>query len=161
MRILTLLILLSFPCFAEHIEVPKQKWSFNGPFGTFKKDALQRGFQVYKEVCSTCHSMKHLAYRNLNALGFNEAEIKAIAAEHEITNAQPNLDGQMFKRKALPSDTFVSPYDNDNAARESGVQIIFMLCWWGIKALRMASALTLVGIIISIFQAIKFRWLLR
>ncbi len=117
MRILTLLILLSFPCFAEHIEVPKQKWSFNGPFGTFKKDALQRGFQVYKEVCSTCHSMKHLAYRNLNALGFNEAEIKAIAAEHEITNAQPNLDGQMFKRKALPSDTFVSPYDNDNAAR--------------------------------------------
>lgn len=95
---------------------PKQKWSFAGTFGTFKRDELQRGFQVYKEVCSSCHSLKRIRFRNLQALGFNEAEIKAIAAGYEVKDG-PNAEGEMFQRKALPSDAFPSPYPNENAAR--------------------------------------------
>ena len=95
---------------------PKEPWSFNGLNGTFDRAQLQRGFQVYKEVCSTCHSMHLLSYRNLSALGFTEDEIKAIAASHEVTDG-PNDEGEMFKRRALPSDRFASPFANDKAAR--------------------------------------------
>ncbi|MBY0281936.1 MAG: cytochrome c1 [Alphaproteobacteria bacterium] len=95
---------------------PKQKWSFQGAFGTFKRDELQRGFQVYKEVCSACHSLKRIRFRDLKSLGFNEAEIKAIAAGYEVKDG-PNADGEMFQRKALPSDAIPSPFPNDNAAR--------------------------------------------
>lgn len=95
---------------------PDQGWSFDGIFGTFDKAELQRGFQVYREVCGVCHSLDLVAYRNLAALGFEEEEIKAIAAEREVTDG-PNEDGEMFQRPAQPSDHFVAPFPNENAAK--------------------------------------------
>jgi len=96
---------------------PKElKWEFDGFFGRFDRASIQRGYQVYKEVCSSCHSLKRVAYRNLGEIGFSEAEIKQIAAEYSVTDG-PNEDGDMFDRPALPSDKFVSPYANENAAR--------------------------------------------
>ncbi len=95
---------------------PSQHWSFSGMFGTYDRAALQRGFQVYKEVCSACHSARLLSYRNLAALGFSEDEVKAIAAGYEVTDG-PNDQGEMFKRPARPSDRFVSPFPNEEAAR--------------------------------------------
>jgi ubiquinol-cytochrome c reductase cytochrome c1 subunit len=98
---------------------PKQmKWEFDGVFGRFDKASVQRGYQVYKEVCSACHSLKLLAYRNLEEIGFSEAEVKQIAAEYSVTDG-PNDDGEMFDRTGLPSDKFVGPYANDNAARSA------------------------------------------
>jgi cytochrome c1 len=96
-----------------------QSWSFDGIFGTFDRGALQRGFKIYTESCSSCHAMKFLAYRNLGEPGgpeFGEAEVKAIAAEATVQDG-PNEDGDMFERPGLPSDRFVSPFPNDNAAR--------------------------------------------
>lgn len=101
---------------AEGMAPPQQKWQHKGVFGTYDKAALQRGFQVYKEVCAGCHAMKHLSYRNLADLGYNEEEIKAIAAEYTVTDG-PNDDGEMFERPARPSDAFKSPFANDKAAR--------------------------------------------
>lgn len=101
---------------AEGVAVPKQDWSFSGIFGTFDRASAQRGFQVYKEVCSTCHGAYHLSYRNLADLGFNEAEVKAIAAGYTVTDG-PNDDGEMFERPAEPSDKFARPFANEKAAR--------------------------------------------
>ena len=103
---------------AESIPFPSQEWSFNGPFGTFNRGELQRGFQVYKEVCATCHSLNFISFRNLIDLGFNENEVKAIAAEFQVEDG-PNNEGEMFERGAIPSDTWPAPYPNDNAARAS------------------------------------------
>ena len=103
---------------AESIAFPSQKWSFNGPFGTFDRGELQRGLQVYKEVCATCHSLNFISFRNLADLGFNEDEVKAIAAEFQVKDG-PNNDGEMFERAAIPSDVWPAPYANDNAARAS------------------------------------------
>lgn len=91
-------------------------WPFDGAFGTFDRQAAQRGYQVYKEVCAACHSLKLVSYRNLEAIGFSKAEIKTIAAEYKVTDG-PNDAGDMFERPAIPSDRFVAPYANDNAAR--------------------------------------------
>ena len=77
---------------------------------------MQRGFQAYKEVCAGCHSMDYIAFRNLADLGYNEAEIKAIAAEYEVVDG-PNDEGEMFTRPAIPADRIPSPYPNENAAR--------------------------------------------
>lgn len=96
--------------------LPDQNWSFEGVFGTFDRAALQRGLQVYLEVCAACHGLDHLYYRNLSALGYSEDEIKAIAANYEVTDG-PNDEGEMFTRPALPSDRFVNPYPNPQAAR--------------------------------------------
>jgi len=96
---------------------PKRHWSFSGMFGTFDRAALQRGFQVYKEVCSACHSMRYMSYRDLTALGFSEDEVKAIAAGYEVQDKEPNDAGEMFKRPGRPSDRFVSPFANEQAAR--------------------------------------------
>jgi len=93
-----------------------QEWSFNGPFGTFDKAQLQRGFQVYSQVCAACHELKRVAYRNLSALGYSDAEIKAIAAQYSTMDG-PDDEGEMFERPMKPSDKFKSPYPNDNAAR--------------------------------------------
>ena len=116
---LGLVIMLAAPVAvmaADAPEVEAQDWSFNGPTGTFDRGALQRGFQVYSQVCAACHSLKHLSYRNLSALGYTEAEIKAIASQYTVTDG-PDDEGEMFDRPARPSDKFVSPYANDNAAR--------------------------------------------
>jgi len=93
----------------------KQNWSFNGPFGTFDRAAAQRGYQVYKEVCSTCHSVKEAFYRDLAGIGLSEAQIAATAAS--VTVPSIGDDGQPTERPALPSDHFRSPYPNELAAR--------------------------------------------
>lgn len=95
---------------------PKKNWSFKGLTGTFNRAELQRGFQVYKQVCATCHGLNLLAYRNLKDLGYNESQIKAIAAEHQVKDG-PDDEGEMFDRPALPSDKFVNPFPNAKAAR--------------------------------------------
>ena len=80
---------------------PHQEWSFDGITGTYDKAAMQRGFQVYKEVCAACHSMDLLSYRNLTALGYNEEQVKAIASEYTVMDG-PNDEGEMFS--APPSN---------------------------------------------------------
>jgi ubiquinol-cytochrome c reductase cytochrome c1 subunit len=90
----------------------------DGPLGTFDKAQLQRGFQVYKEVCAACHSLGLVAFRDLHGLGYNEAEIKAIANQWQTEVPTLNPDtGEPATRKALPSDKFPSPYANETAAR--------------------------------------------
>lgn len=109
---------LAAPAFAagDTAVAPARNWSFNGAFGTFDRAELQRGYQVYKEVCAACHAMKYVAFRNLREIGFSEAEVKALAASFEVTDG-PNDQGEMFKRPGLPSDKFPSPFPNDKAAR--------------------------------------------
>ncbi len=108
--------LLAGPAFAaDEPPLPTQKWSFNGPFGTFDKASAQRGFQVYKDVCSNCHSMKQVYYRNLAGIGLSDDEIKAVAASVDIPTIGD--DGQPTERKGVPADHFRSPFPNDQAAR--------------------------------------------
>mgnify|MGYP001581991401 CR=1 FL=1 len=98
------------------IHKPKQQeWSFAGPFGKYDKGQLQRGLKVYTEVCSACHSMNLVAFRTLEGLGYSEAQVKAFAANYEVQDG-PNSDGEMFTRKAIPSDHFPSPFPNVQAA---------------------------------------------
>jgi ubiquinol-cytochrome c reductase cytochrome b/c1 subunit len=94
----------------------RQAWPHHGPFGTYDRAALQRGFQVYKEVCAACHSLKFVAYRNLEALGYTPEQVKSVAAEYTVTDG-PGDDGEMFERPARPSDRFKAPFKNDKAAR--------------------------------------------
>ena len=104
---------------AKHPEAIE--WSFNGPFGTYDRNALRRGFQVYKEVCASCHGLGQLSFRNLSQPGgpeFSEAEVKAIAAEYMVEDG-PDDYGDMFERAALPRDRFIEPYPNENAGRAS------------------------------------------
>ncbi len=93
-------------------------WSFKGFFGKFDRASLQRGYQVYSEVCAACHSMKYLTYRNLAEAGgpeFSVEQAKIIASNYEITDG-PDSDGEMFTRPARLSDNFVGPYPNEQAA---------------------------------------------
>ena len=106
----------SFAAGGDGPAIPSQEWSFTGPFGTYDKAALQRGYKVYREVCASCHAMKRIYFRNLEALGYNEAQIKNIAAEYDIEDG-PNEEGEMFERPARPSDALPSPFANDNAAK--------------------------------------------
>ncbi len=104
---------------AEKVEYLKTDWSFKGLFGKFDRGALQRGYQVYTEVCASCHSMKYLSYRNLAEKGgpeFTEAQAKVIAASFEVKDG-PNADGEMFTRPGKLSDKFVMPYENVKAAQ--------------------------------------------
>ncbi len=104
---------------AEKVEYLKTDWSFKGLFGKFDRSELQRGYQVYTEVCSSCHSMKYVSYRNLSEKGgpeFTEEQAKAIAASFEITDG-PNADGDMFTRPGKLSDKFAMPYENVKAAQ--------------------------------------------
>ena len=99
---------------AEKVEFLKTDWTFKGLFGKFDRASLQRGYQVYTEVCAACHSMKYLSYRNLSEKGgpeFSVAQAKAIAASFEVTDG-PNADGEMFQRPGKLSDKFVMPYAN-------------------------------------------------
>ena len=104
---------------AEKVELLKTDWSFKGLLGKFDRGSLQRGYQVYTEVCSSCHSMKYVSYRNLAEEGgpeFTEEQAKAIAANFEVLDG-PNSDGEMFTRPAKLSDKFVMPYENVKAAQ--------------------------------------------
>ncbi|MEM7650666.1 MAG: cytochrome c1 [Pseudomonadota bacterium] len=91
-------------------------WGFEGPFGTFDRAAQQRGLKVYREVCAACHGIKRIAFRNLEALGYDEGQVKAIAAEYTVTDG-PDEEGDMFDRPARPSDRFPKPFANDNLAK--------------------------------------------
>ena len=125
-RLFKLILILSFFSLysaqtfaAEKVDYLKTDWSFKGLFGKFDRASLQRGYQVYTEVCASCHSMKYLSYRNLSEEGgpeFSEAAAKAIAASFEVKDG-PNADGEMFTRPGKLSDKFVMPYDNVKAAQ--------------------------------------------
>ncbi len=103
------------PAHAEEASMPRQAWSFAGPFGTFDRAAAQRGFQVYNEVCSACHSMKLAYYRDLSGIGLSEEQITAVAAGKTVGDIGD--DGAPIERPALPSDHFKSPFANELAAR--------------------------------------------
>ena len=114
-----MVFLLIKPSSAEEAaDLLKVNWSFKGITGKFDRASLQRGFQIYKEVCSSCHSMQYLSYRNLGEEGgpeFTVEEVKAIAASVEIDDG-PDSQGEMFTRSGRPSDKFLSPYPNVNAS---------------------------------------------
>ncbi len=103
---------------SEGKDPPARDWSFSGVFGTFDRGAMQRGFQVYREVCSGCHALRLIAFRNLEALGYGEDDIKAIAAEYTVVDG-PDEEGEMFERPGLPADRIPSPVPNDKAAAAS------------------------------------------
>ncbi|UCM86012.1 MAG: cytochrome c1 [Rickettsia endosymbiont of Culicoides impunctatus] len=115
---LCLLILLVSNTITANEALPTKKiaWSFDGIFDSVDRKAAQRGFQVYKEVCSVCHGLYNLYYRNLKDIGFSDEEIKEIAKNYTVQDG-PNDAGEMFERPALPSDSFVRPYSNEQAAR--------------------------------------------
>ncbi len=100
---------------AEGKELPGRDWSFSGIFGQFDRGAMQRGLQVYREVCSGCHSLRLIAFRNFAALGYGEDEIKALAAEYTVEDG-PDQEGEMFERPGLPADRVPSPFPNTKAA---------------------------------------------
>ncbi len=104
---------------AQEDAPPRQRWSFAGPFGMYDQAQLQRGFKVYREVCSTCHSLKLIAFRNLADPGgpnFTEAQATAVASEYQVQDG-PNDQGQMFERPGRLADHFPPPFPNDQAAR--------------------------------------------
>ena len=98
---------------------PRLHWSFSGPFGLYDQAQLQRGFKIYQEVCSNCHGLKLVSFRNLAEPGgpdFTEAQAASIAATFQVQDG-PNDAGKMFKRPGKISDTFPPPFANDQAAR--------------------------------------------
>lgn len=112
-------LLMLMPLTSRAQETPplmRQQWSFDGVFGTYDKAALQRGFQVYKQICSACHPVKHLNFRDLEALGYTPAQISAIAASSQCTDG-PNDQGQMYQRPCRSSDPIPGPFPNDQAAQ--------------------------------------------
>ncbi|SDB53408.1 cytochrome c1 [Belnapia rosea] len=102
----------------EGVSLPDTRFSFDGLFGHFDRASAQRGFQVYKEVCASCHSMHLLSYRNLRQLGLSEAEVAGIAATVQVMDG-PNDEGQMVERPGRASDRFKSPFANEQAARSA------------------------------------------
>jgi len=107
---------------AEEQEAPPgNKWSFAGPFGKYDRGSLQRGLKVYKEVCSNCHALSYIAFRNLadpGGPGYSEAQVAALASEYKIKDG-PNDQGDMFERPGRAADYFPSPFPNEQAARAS------------------------------------------
>ena len=91
------------------VHIEKEHWSFQGFFGKFDHEQLRRGFTVYKDVCSACHSMDLMAYRNLEQIGFSADEVREIAASVEVTDG-PNDAGEMFERPGKASDRFKAPF---------------------------------------------------
>ncbi len=128
----TLCFIILFGCFyvsparsASDVALPSdQSWTTNGPFGFFDRKQLKRGWQVYNDICASCHSVRLIYYRNLSEIGFSSDEIKKIIADVEVP-AGPNEegetheDGELLMRPAKPFDKIVSPYPNDLAARAS------------------------------------------
>jgi len=97
------------------IHPPSMKWSHTGPFNSLDHGSIRRGYQVYKQVCSACHSMKFISYRHLRDIAFTESELKAEAAEIKVMDG-PNDQGEMFERDGKHTDYFPKPYPNDKAA---------------------------------------------
>ena len=101
---------------AETVELKDADWNHEGPFGTFDRAAVQRGFLVYRDVCAACHSLRFIAFRNLEEIGLTEGEVKAVAETYQIVDG-PDDFGEMFERPGKPSDRFPSPFPNEKAAR--------------------------------------------
>ncbi|MBS0271507.1 MAG: cytochrome b N-terminal domain-containing protein [Proteobacteria bacterium] len=99
----------------DSLPLPRESWSFQGPFGTYDRTALQHGFQIYQQVCAACHGLKHVRFRDLAALGYNAEEIKAIAAEYKVDVIDD--EGQTVQKPALAIDVLSGPYKNEQAAR--------------------------------------------
>ena len=100
----------------DGVKPMKFNFSFGGILGGFDKNSAQRGLQVYTEICASCHGLKHLAYRNLEEIGYNKSQINNIAKQF-LVNDLPDEDGEIKKRNAIYSDNFVDPYPNDEAAK--------------------------------------------
>ncbi len=116
---ISILFFQSHSISAEKVKFLETDWTFKGLFGKYDRASLQRGYQVYTEVCAACHSMQYLSYRNLAEPGgpeFTEEEAKFIAASFEVLDG-PNSDGEMFTRPAKLSDKFVKPYENVEASK--------------------------------------------
>lgn len=97
------------------VALPERDWSFQGIFGTYDRAELRRGFQIYTEVCAACHSLNFVRYRSLQEIGFTEDEVKEIAAAASVVDG-PDEFGEMFDRPGRPSDAFVAPFPNEQAA---------------------------------------------
>lgn len=117
-------LLLAGPVLAQEADqhaqplVPQQSWTFAGPFGKYDEHQLQRGFQVFQEVCSNCHSARLLAFRNLfeeGGPGFSEAQVKALAAKYQV--ADPTVAAG--KRPGVPADRWPSPFATEQEARDA------------------------------------------
>ena len=123
----TVLLLSSASASAAETDIPlpSQQWPFKSPLGTFDRAALQRGFQVYIEICSSCHSLKHLRYQDLEDIGYSPDDVTTVAADYQVT-AGPDDEGNMFQRPATAQDHFVPPFANENAARAAK--------WWSLSA---------------------------
>ncbi len=121
-KIIIIFFILSLSTFGIANDEPKhpkqEKWSFDGFFGKFDREAAQRGYKVYKEVCAACHSMDLIAFRTLSDLGYTKEQVKTIAGGYQITDG-PNDKGEMFDRPRTPADHFPAPFPNENAARAS------------------------------------------
>lgn len=100
----------------DQLHPPEYPWSHKGPFSAFDAAAIRRGYQVYKNVCASCHSMNGIAYRNLVGVAFTEDEVKELAEETEVEDG-PNDEGEMFTRPGRLADKLPAPYANDEAAR--------------------------------------------
>eukprot|EP01138_Halocafeteria_seosinensis_P012940 gb/GECG01013218.1/.p1 GENE.gb/GECG01013218.1/~~gb/GECG01013218.1/.p1 ORF type:complete len:256 (+),score=30.19 gb/GECG01013218.1/:1-768(+) len=100
----------------EQLHPPKYPWDHTGPFSSYDAKSIRRGYQVFSQVCSTCHSMKFVHYRNLVGVCYSEKEAKALAAEIEVTDG-PDDSGEMFERPGKLADAFPSPYENEEQAR--------------------------------------------
>mmetsp|Transcript_5902 Transcript_5902/g.6785 ORF Transcript_5902/g.6785 Transcript_5902/m.6785 type:complete len:294 (+) Transcript_5902:212-1093(+) len=100
----------------EVLHAPSYKWDHHGPFSAFDHAAIRRGHQVYTQVCAACHSLELVAYRTLIDVAFSEAEVKYMAAEHDVLDG-PDENGEMFERPRKPSDKFPSPYQNEEEGR--------------------------------------------
>ena len=103
---------------AAETVIEKQDWSFNGVFGVFDKQQLQRGFQVYREICASCHGLEYVAFRNLEALGYSEDQVKVLASEYFIEECCDD-QGDIYDRPAIPADRIPNPYPNEQFARAS------------------------------------------
>lgn len=101
--------------FHAHAHGPEGGFSFEGAFGTYDKRQLQRGMQVYKEVCAACHSLRLVSFRDLTALGYSEGQIKTIAKGFQVPSLNPET-GEPATRDGMPADRFPSPYANEIAA---------------------------------------------
>ncbi|MFH1159131.1 MAG: cytochrome c1 [Pseudomonadota bacterium] len=110
-------LLFPLPAGAEEsVPPPRQDWPHKSLLGTYDREAMRRGYQVYREVCSLCHTMKFVSYRNLADIGFPPEDVKEIAAQYAVTDG-PDDDGKMFERPALPSNAFMPPFKNEKIAR--------------------------------------------
>lgn len=103
----------------EQVHVPHYHWPHSGYADTFDHASIRRGYEVYRQVCAACHSMDRIAFRNLVGTVYNEADAKLIASEASVTNAEPNADGDMFKRPAKLFDYFPAPYENEQQSRKA------------------------------------------